>query len=288
MLHETIYEAFIRVDNIAGVIVFADWLKAHIRPLINERKEKKQLQNELFTFLEKNVYCDMGFVHPYLVERKLPHPDNEKALGEISHSIYNYFRGNREIIYAKNVGYVDLKENVCSLGSPVSSRLSRKGMGYPLEGNLGKEPSTKLPFIFNLNEKDLGEVTRMMKGKKWTVKNWAIINRDSGEEFEPRFNPDGYLKTDYLLITIIPNFLTEQGMRNNKVLGMIGGCHGPGTKAIGKVLEDVKLLEKMKKEKGDYDYYQSLFKISKLKHTKTDCIPVKVDHVKTIPLDLNL
>ncbi len=281
------YEAFVYIGGISGVIVIANWLEEHIRPVIIEWKEKKELQNELFGFLKQDAYCDIGVVHPYLAERKLPHPDNKKALGKISHSIYNYFRAEREIKYTETVGHVDEKENVCSIGSPVSTGLSRKGMGYPLEGdNLGKEPNTNLHFIFNLDTKDLGEVTRMLDGKKWTVKNWSIIDRNSGKEFEPHLNSDGSLKTDYLLITVMPTSLSEEGKRGNKVHGIIGGCHGTGTKAIGNVLDNVELLRDIKKEKKECDYYQSLIKISKVKHTKTDCIPVKIDHVKTIPLEV--
>ena len=266
-------------------------LEAYAKDIIERHEEKKNLQQRLFGFLmRENMYVNMPAEHPtYKVRLGMTYPDDEETLKGVYRSIYNYFPAQREFRYHKELGLLDTRENICSIGGPVSNGIIRVGMGYAgKQGQLIRtdKPRTDLPLVFDLaNPDDKEKATCIEKGGwRFTQPNWSIINKETSEPYKPDTRSDTYLETDYLLITVKPSNLTKEAERREKVHGIFGACHGVGCKAFPKVLDDLEILRKIDEGKGNSKYFQSLIKVPKIKHTKKESVPGNPEHVITLPL----
>lgn len=283
------YLAFLILKEL--VIYTIERLEACAKDIIEGHQEKKNLQQRLFGFLmREDMYVNMPAEHPiYKVRPGMTYPDDEETLKGVFRSIYNYFRARREFKYYKELGLLDTRENICSIGGPVSNGIIRVGMGYA--GKQGQliytaEPGTDLPLVFDLaNPDDKEKATCIGKGGLiFAQPNWSIINKEAGELYKPDTRIDTYLETDYLLITVKPSNLTKEAESREKVHGVFGACHGTGCKAFPKVLDDLEILRKIDEGRRNSKYFQSLIKVPKIKHTKKESVPAKPEHVITLPL----
>lgn len=283
------YLAFVRLTQF--VIEAIERLVVYGREVKQKREEQKSLQQRLFGLLmREDMYVNMPAEHPiYKLAPGKTYPDDEETLKGIFRSIYNYFRAQREFRYYKELGVLDIRENICSIGGPVSNGLIRAGMGYVNRaGGLmyTDKPETDLSLVFNLaNPEHIEKAICIEKGGLlFTQPNWSIINKKTGELYKPDTRIDGYLETDYLLITVKPSNLTKEAEARGKVQGIFGACHGVGCKAFPKVLDDLEMLKKIDEGSKGSKYFQTVVKVTKIKHKKRESVPQEIEHIVTLPL----
>jgi len=243
--------------------------------------ELVKLQKRLFPALSWGISSDVGKAH-----EKYPHkihPDNMVAAEEISKSLTTIFRRGRKIEKFYTYKKPDIESHLILIGSPKSTFLTRKAMGYQKEsGKLMQEPETDLRFVFDFDEKDLDVCKRKVAGEIHEVANYAIKDRDGIKNFNPpRTDHRDHLTEDYLLLTVMPNNLSVK--HTNRDIINPSGVHGVGTRSFSLLLKNKDILEKIDKDRGTHRYYQSIIKITKVEHTEKYYNPAEIEHILTIP-----
>lgn len=214
-------------------------------------------------------------VHPLYRQPANIHPDNRRAL---------LAAVGEEYLLAESLGTVELQtrvgaqldDNLVLIGSPTSEGISRLVFGYTsapdVEDSLILDTApVDLPYRMIL---DLEHVPRTALAHRYvenigmtTRPNWRIES-DAGT-FIPELN-DGWLRTDYLLITRLRNFLTPDGFARGHTVVSIAGTHGVGTRALSLLLNDNTLLREIGSvtRERDCPSFQALFRISDISHDK--------------------
>lgn len=176
----------------------------------------------------------------------------------------------------------DRRLNDICFGAPVSNHLAKTWLEYSGYGEV-LLPSAQLglPYHYVQNSQQVrGTCSRYSEGKTIVVPNWFLANSRSGKELVPDTDVKGFITSDYLLITTL--------CRRGRRVSIIGGTHGPGTRAFGRLLEDRQLGVSAAKGIGSRDdSFQSVFRVTGLMHDhemRRSSESLAVEHVDTVVL----
>jgi hypothetical protein len=228
-------------------------------------------------------------VHP-LYKLGQIHPDNLAAL-----SVAGSDALIRKPAVQDNLETDAAARSLLLFGSPTSEGLSRIAFDYDripgVEGLTRRGGVIDLPYVWELDPNRLGpgRVGRQVPGKGIVERPaWQINDlRGSGgrQPLRPEADAAGMISEDYLLVTRMRNFLSEEALGLGRFLVSFGGAHGTGTRAVELLLRDRKLLanvleclrEKQVQTTGRVGgvpkAYQLLFRVSKIKHGPKGSIP---------------
>ncbi|NOU46928.1 MAG: helix-turn-helix domain-containing protein [Bacteroidales bacterium] len=165
---------------------------------------------------------------------------------------------------------VFLDGDIIAIGSPTSDEVALKvfdfsGERYSLIKN--KNSIIELPINFILNKEAIDYPNsfgkRFVAGVEKKMPNWPITIE--GELLFPKTTNEGWLMTDYLLITRVPNILSKRSIVLGREIISIAGTHGVGTEAIGLVLNDLNLLKILNKNITSR-YFQILIPVLSIEH----------------------
>lgn len=248
----------------------------NVKKTIEEKKEIQKLQEILFQPLFRNgTIFDVGSANPHYsfgisfwnisTLRGMIREISKRVRFNVEN---NVFAGKTDL----------LNENVVLIGSPYSTEGSREFFGYK---DLSSEPETDLPFIFNLNSKDLEICKIIMFGKSLERPNFEIVDRDKGKVYTPDMNIEGFILENYLLITITK-------VARSRFIVNIAGCHGCGTLAFLLVFNNKNILKEIKNriEKENTRSFQCLIHVHSVKKNEMGYIePEGVNLVKVVPVD---
>jgi hypothetical protein len=240
----------------------------------------RELQEDLFfPLFWDDISSDVGSAHPsypYGI-----HPGNLVAAEEISRSLVSIYTRWKLKPFGK-IRVPKQDNNMILVGGPASTLFTRIAMGYDIY-DVTKEPKTNLRYVFNLNSKKQYICKMIVEGETLEEPEYPIIDRDKGKMYGSQCDDDSYLVEDFLLITVMPNILTER----RKTIVNISGCHDIGTRAFVLVLRDREILEKIKEKRDSRTptrSFQSLIRVSKIARKKKYFEPLKVTHIDTFPL----
>ncbi|HEX5308053.1 MAG TPA: hypothetical protein VFW38_03125 [Solirubrobacteraceae bacterium] len=238
-------------------------------------------------------------VHPLYGEGKI-HPDNVAAL--------NAAAGDALLRRTQIQDEVQINPGTSSLllfGSPTSEGLSRVAFDYEqvpeIEGLARRGAVLDLAYAWNLDPNKLGggRVARYVPGKgvidrpAWQIDD--LRHTGASAYLRPEVDANGLITEDYLLVTRVRNFLSEEALARGQFLVSFGGAHGTGTRAVELLLKDRKLLadvlEQLKSSQarvtglgGLPKAYQLLFRVSSIKHSPAGSIPRALELVDTVTL----
>lgn len=189
-----------------------------------------------------------------------------------------------------NISFVD--DNIICIGSPVNDKIARLSFNYQSKDRYNFSRSKDfLPFNYVNPLKDSNNLYRYIAGERHNIVNFSIEQQtNSGVKtiYTPTFNENNFLKTDYLLITKMPNIFLPN---KDKHILIFGGIHGVGTEAIKLLFQSKDILEIIYKHTVDqgHHFFQSLIRIDKIQHIAQNkayskSIPIEISHINTIPL----
>lgn len=255
----------------SGVRV-AGWLQRALRA----RRERSRLAAEAKAHLgisQPTLYVyRAATMHP-LFERGLPHPDNLAGLTAVSGSEYDAASAAGDLVTVDELS-VGLSDGLVSVGSPEEEGISRLALGYRIRPDHGGMEFTgspiDLPFRWHEDRSTVEATCRkFVAGRGEVVRpNWPIIDqRGQTRTLYPRVRNDGFLDSDFLLITKVPNFLTRTGYESGRSLVFIAGAHGTGTRAMGLLLHNRPVLAEVGRVLPQTaQAYQLLFDIGNIIH----------------------
>jgi hypothetical protein len=215
-------------------------------------------------------------VHPDFEEGVL-HPDNLDALASASGSSIARARDLRQLEVLDDIR-VAIEEDQVLIGSPMAEGLSRVVFGYDEHGSgnvLRRESaSIDLPYSWEFDATKLAAhatAARFVRGQGWVERpNWYVVCNRSGmrdKRYTPHVDNNGRLADDYLIVTRIPNFLTESAFGMDRFIVSIAGTHGTGTRAIELLLRDKSILNEVADKLGrDCDRFQILLRAADVVH----------------------
>ena len=213
-------------------------------------------------------------VHPLYAGQPSIHPDNWQALMAAAGDDY-LSAEHAGILEVQDIVSAGLDDNLVLFGSPISEGISRLMFGYtPQPGTseslILRAPPVDLPYRLVLNYDEVPEqalARRYVKGKgAVTRRNWRI--ETDRATYIPELGDDGWLRTDYLLVTRVRNFLTADGFAQGHSILSIGGTHGTGTRGLELLLRDKSILQLMGEATRDRDCpsFQVLLRVSHIDH----------------------
>lgn len=195
-------------------------------------------------------------------------------------------------------GPVRIDTNLIAVGSPISDPIAQLGFQYyGSHYDLGLVPNRviDLPFDYVLDRNYIGYTTTLAKryvaGEIREMPNWAL--RKGSELIPPPIlGKGGWIESDYLLITRIPNILSQQAFVSGGELLIIGGTHGIGTEAIGLLLKDTARLTRIQNDRGSSTYYQILVPVTQVNNVfdgvRMHSLPVELGDPMTEPVVVDL
>jgi len=202
------------------------------------------------------------------------HPDNRRALLAATGDDY---------LAAETAGLLDVQDTVSAdlgqhlvlVGSPTSEGISRLLFGYTTERDSGdglvlQSAPVDLPYRFVLSHEQVPEravARRYIEGSGQVDRpNWRI--ETDGQTHIPEVDNDGWLRTDYLLVTRLRNFLTAEGFAQGHSVTSIAGTHGVGTHALGLLLRDNAALRSIAETTRGHPSpsFQALLRVIEIDH----------------------
>lgn len=225
------------------------------------------------------------------------HPDDLAALTAVAGPIFAWHR-SRGLLEVQATLSRSLDAGLIIFGSPEVEPLLRLMLGYrPLSRGAGFEyvgSSVELPFRWCEDPSEVAaESRRYVKGEHGDAvlsvrPNWPIA--ESGALGERRIYPQldrkGFLRTDLLVVTSIPNFLTLQGLHGGHNVISFAGAHGIATRATELLMKDRRVLREISSRVADRDTpFQALLEVPDITHDSrrgSRAEAVKVRHVEMI------
>ena len=201
------------------------------------------------------------------------HPDNLRGLLAAAGTEYRKAAETNTLREVTNVA-ASIAHNLVLIGSPTAEGLSRAVFGYvPHEQDSDSlvldSPPVDLPFKWMLDKEAIdprASARRIVVGKGIVSRpNWQIAG--PGALYIPETDSDGFLATDYLLITRMRNFLSPTALDEGKYLVSLGGTHGTGTRAIERLVRDQGVLAQIGRalHKSPASF-QVLIRVMKMNH----------------------
>lgn len=225
-------------------------------------------------------------VHPLYRERGTIHPDNEDSLVYVARP---HLVRARELSQLTAHGDIQaaLSNDMLLFGSPASEGLSRVVFGYSLysrgEFVPFEQPLFDMAYRWELDEASVRgrPVRRYVRGRPdaplrppWAIRNLAGNGKSLIYKPEPyRDGPlEGFLKDDYLLITRVPNFLTDAYCDGSSIISF-GGAHGTATRAVKLLLKSKRALQDIARTLPPSEgrlpsSYQILLRVHDIDHDK--------------------
>lgn len=153
-------------------------------------------------------------------------------------------------------------------GHPGSNRMSGLVRGYKRTGDQHREEERQFvgvtgldcPVRFILDSKEDSCVGRNVYLGKNAINNWGLIV--NGRTVMAKRGYAGALHNDFLVISLLPNYLHKESFKLGDTILLIEGAHGVGTEASSMLWKDEKLVSTLYKawqRERKPRYWQAVF-----------------------------
>lgn len=245
-----------------------------------------ELIDKLFKNYRENCKYIPGTSHR--IYKGMIHPDDKfavKSLEKIGIDGINNLELFPELILTPNID-----GNLVTLGSPSTNALTAITFQYRYH-NLGvnygfireRETQFELPFEYFMDGKyliDNGAIYKRKINDELEIgPNWGIKNNSTNNLILPKVNNAGFIKTDYLLITVLPNIYEKKELDTNSKIIILGGAHGTGTKAIDLLFRNKNVLTQLINKTENIQYWQALIEINEIAYNERT--------LESIPYDIS-
>lgn len=243
---------------------------------------------------EGNVAYRLSQWHPMYGEIRY-HPDDLAAFEAIADPAIAQALSSDWLVEDRRCAAA-LHDDIVSIGSPESEPLARLFHGYQRrgQGNSGGMQfiggAVELPFRWLEDPSRVtADCVRDVPGRGPVRRpNWPLVDaRGAVEQLKyPHVGNDGYLQSDYLVVTVLPNFLTQLGLQMGKRFVNIAGLHGSGTRAIGLALKDQTFIKAVTElDTGRRCAFQILVRVELDKSTRRLPRDVSVEAAESLQVD---
>lgn len=232
----------------------ADWLMQQVKDEFRRSRDAAAAKEILGIRGTPDIAYRSASVHSQY--RQGVHPDNlDPLLSFVGDDIRRAFdpADGSFSLEVKDQLAVPIGQSQVRFGSPTSDGGTRVLFGYGDEGEQNrlrrKSTPLHLPFYWELDDVGDDLVYRYIQGKgKVGRPLWRIVERrDEGGKKHPHIPEvglDGMLRTDFLLVTRVRNYLGDNWQGGSFVVSF-GGAHGTGTRAVQLLVRDQEELARV-------------------------------------------
>lgn len=240
------------------------------------RQEAHEAKRLLGLHQRESVVYRSDNVHSLYAGTLRIHPDNRRAL--VAAAGDDYLAAEKAgVLDVQDIVSADLGQHLVLVGSPTSEGISRLLFGYTAErdsrdGLVLESAPLDLPYRFILSHERVPEravARRYVEGTGQVERpNWRI--ETDHETHIPEVDNGGWLRTDYLLVTRLRNFLTAEGFAQGHSVVSIAGTHGVGTQALGLLLRSDPILRLIASTTRGHPSpsFQALLRVTDIDHDK--------------------
>lgn len=239
-----------------------------------ERHRRKEAEFLLGFGGLDNCSYRVAMSHPTL-HRGSVHADDASAFAALA---------GPALAWALDSGWLSVETDICTdiegdlvlVGSPGPESLSRLVFGYRRdvsapEGLIYVGDTLDLPYRWQEDISKIGsDCLRYQPNGRVTLRpNWSIVHTRGARErtLYPRLRNDGFLETDYLLVSRLPNFLTNRALSEGRTIVSVGGTHGIGTRAVSFVTQSEDFLTRISRYGTSRSlWFQALFEARSIVH----------------------
>lgn len=219
-----------------------------VRDHIRTNQRQKASRREIFSLLDVGPGMLRNFrvstSHPTSPNDVLPIADIEALAAIVDRSLADSVQTLGAFLDDDDVA-ADFEEDMLLIGSPESEPLTRLIFGYEsLQVGLGVGYlGGTMPLVYRWEEEwertDQALCLQARPGGAIAVRpNWPLMKtQPSPRSIYPRTS-NGYLSQDFLIVTKIPNFLTESAWQRGRSIVSVGGLHSVGTRAVELMLNN--------------------------------------------------
>lgn len=259
-------------------------LRNWIRELRTTELQRSRAHELLGVHRDQSYNYRVSMTHPAL-QLGVPHPDDLAALTALAGTKIAA-ADRRHFTLVDDELNADLEQSWVLIGSPESESLSRLLFGYRVRddglGMLMLESPVSLTYRWLEDASEIVSFSRraLPYGATSTRPNWPLLKRTpSGvARLTPRLTRDGWLENDYLVITRIPNFLTQRALDEGRAIVSIAGTHGIGTRSIELLLTNTAVLgELLERLNGADTDFQIVIEASSIVHDR-----IRGSYAKTV------
>lgn len=275
----------------AGARVLKD-LEKSVDSSITTPKERRTNFRKSFTTIE-DLSLDLGVINPELSENTY-HEDNLiVAVGLINH---RQDRDDIQFVSGSDCRLDDVADDIVAIGSWKSTLLSRwqYGVSPPKEHNLSAFPE-RAPAAEGLedairwrigpdtdyrvkrylrqgitNGPSIKNFESLMDGNSfhdyeerhiYSSPNRPVQDRIKNKKKYPSADDNSFLEEDYLIVSKLPNVLSEEAVAKGKIFLQFAGSHGPGTRGILKLMDSEQLFDELRSRAEEVDWFQAVFHV---------------------------
>jgi hypothetical protein len=249
------------------------------------------LVKQLFGDFHRHTRFTPGSSH-YLFSGQIP-PDDRAAMATID-QICRTVTDRVEVVN----GYfpsIDFRGTFVCTGSPVSNMLSRLVMQYQRTQHRSAygfvrehEPVLDLRYEYILDPRYLQSAAHKERVGRGRVLNWSILDQTENNVFWPQVDKNTFLRTDYLLITVIPNIIERESFERGDKIIIFGGTHGPGTRAVDTLFRDESVLKHLLQKVGGIKCWQALLEVDQIFHEDGVDYPFSLSrNIHCSPVNIN-
>lgn len=190
--------------------------------------------------------------------------------------------------------------NLVLIGSPESEPLTRLLLGYELrpDGRGTHYRGDTVPLVYRWHEELSSPLALCVHYREsgvhavrpnWPLV-WAIADKE-GVEY-PALSVEGDLLEDFLIVTVIPNFITARGWQRGAKIVSIAGLHGVGTRAALTLVRDDDVATELQRLVQELPArrtgFQAVIKVTSIDHDAlTGSQPLRVHVHEVVPLTLS-
>lgn len=156
----------------------------------------------------------------------------------------------------------DFQGTLILLGGPDANVLTRLVLQFKKNNEARRSFRRVEPPTFNLRFEPVCDPRDVPENPRGRTAIWAFNDRWRNDYICPEFE-DGKIKTDRLLITVLPNIL-DPALPENERIVIFCGLQGAGTASVELLAQDQTLMHTIREKVGTRYAWQALLKISKI------------------------
>jgi hypothetical protein len=195
-------------------------------------------------------------------------------------------------MYLEDDPELDAECDLILFGSPESETLTRALLGYKHDTSGVLTYVETVPLAYRWLE-DPSKVSvyclQHRPGGAIAVRpNWPLVATSPEFREYPKLR-NGWLDEDYLVITRVPNFVSDRARQAGRAILSIAGLHGIATRSIGLALADEAIVQDLLDLVSRHPWFQVVIKVTAISHgdTNTGSLPTRVELYRTCALDLS-
>ena len=215
--------------------------------------------------------------HHYGFDNKA-HPDDLEAAQSVAADCRQLLAPSKVTEEAGLFPADDLDGTLIFTGGVIANAATRLVLQYTRVGSkpdmLQRVENPVIPLRYEIDTDRTHSLLTIAQEKE---PNWGVLDTTTGERFSVECDAQQRPRSDYLMVTVVPNFLRQSSFDRGDRIVIFSGVHGAGTKASALLLRDANLLNRIRDSIRGAVAWQALIKVSRIGYGGKRPVPLALE-----------